>query len=194
MENNSPTKSRIPFYRIGLAVLIIGAMAAYVWALMTGNLPETRKLDLTTLAVIAFSIFLSFVLISPGFFQRLKIFEMSGFKLEMLEKVREKQMEQENKLDDIGLILPLLLSKAKQQHLLNIADGKTANYKGSHDGRSELRNLRSAGLLKSKPGTHISQLKDGTEYDVSKLLELTPLGTRWVSRIRANEQAENSQS
>ncbi len=193
MENNPNARRRIPFFRISLALLIVGAMIVYVWALMTGNLPETRKLDITTLAVIAFSIFLSFVLISPGFFQRLKIFEMSGFKLEMLEKVREKQIEQESKLDDIGLILPLLLSKAKQQHLLNIADGNAANYIGSHDVRSELRNLRTAGLLKSKPGTHIAQLKDGTKYDVSKLLELTKLGARWVSRIRENEKVENNQ-
>lgn len=177
-------------YRIGLGIVIIALAFTYTCAVITGYVPEGSRIDMVTLAVIAFSVICSFLLITPRAFDRIKMFEMRGFKLEMLEKVKEKQAEQESRLEDIALVLPLLLPKAERRHLVNLADGKTTEYDGSHSARSELRSLRSAGLIKSLPSKHIAQLENSKKIDIAMLVELTTLGKRWVKRIREIEQAE----
>ncbi len=198
MEQQNDKKDLTPkagstiIFRLGLATLIILLVIIYTWAVISGYIPENRKIDLVNLAVIAFGIVVGLVIMTPGLFNRLKMFQISSFKLEMLEKVKERQAEQESRLDDIALILPLLLPKTDRKHLLNIADGNTMDYKGSHSLRSELRRLRSAGLIKSKPQTHISQMKDDIVQDVSMLVELTTLGSRWANRIREIEQVEKN--
>ena len=57
------------------------------------------------------------------------------------------QQQQSAQLKDIELILPILLPKKERKHLTNLAEGKTAGYKGNHEMRSELRRLRSLKLI-----------------------------------------------
>ena len=159
-------------------------------AVVAGLIPAERRIDAAALAVIALAVICIFLLMNPGIFERLKVFEVSGFKLEMLERVKERQAEQENKLEDISLILPLLLPKAERKHLLNLANAKTTEYKGSAALRAELRRLRTASLIKSYPDLHLGQIEDGSKVDLAKYVGLTPLGERWVRRIREIEQAE----
>jgi hypothetical protein len=177
-------------YRVVLAVLIIALVILYTAAVVGGFVPEGRKIDTVNLTAIAIALVCVLILINPGIFDRLKMFEVSGFKLEMLERVREKQAEQERKLEDITLILPLLLPKEERKHLLNLAEGKTAEYKGCATLRVELRRLRTAGLIKSRPETFIGQMNDGSNLDLAKFVELTMLGERWVRRIKEIERAE----
>jgi hypothetical protein len=177
-------------YRIGAVLVIVAMVIAYTVAVVVGLITPEHRIDAVTLAVIALAVICIFLLMNPGIFERLKVFEMSGFKLEMLERVKEKQAEQENKLEDISLILPLLLPKVERKHLLNLANGKTKEYKGSAPLRAELRRLRTATLIKSHPASHIGQIEDGSKVDLTKHVGLTPLGERWVRRIRQIEQAE----
>ena len=182
--------TRLPTYRTVMVVVLIILISGYTVSVVTGYVPAERRIDVPTLALITFTIICIFLLMNPGIFERLKIFEVSGFKLEMLEKVKEKQLEQENKLADIALTLPLLLPKVEQRHLLNLADGETADYKGSGALRAELRRLRTAGLIRSHPDMNIGHLEDGKIVDLAKYVALEPLGERWVKRIREVEQAE----
>jgi hypothetical protein len=108
----------------------------------------------------------------------------------MLERVREKQAEQEHKIEDLDLILPLLLPKAERKNLSNLANRRTAEYEGSAVLRAELRRLRTATLIKSLPEFHIGQIKENVKLDLAKYVALTPRGERLVRRIREFEQAE----
>ena len=182
----------ISIFRIFLVIFIISTVTVYTWAVITGHVSENRKIDMVNLAVIAFAVVTSLIILNPRIFNRLKMFQVSSFKLEMLERVKEKQAEQETRLDDITLILPLLIPKTERKHLLNIAEGKTSDYKGSHSLRSELRSLRSAGLIKSKPQTTIGQLKNDSIMDISNLLELTALGNHWIKRIKEFELIDSN--
>jgi hypothetical protein len=173
--------------RTVVVFVLTGLIAAYTLSVVTGLIPPERRIDVPTLAVITFTILCIFLLRNPGIFERLKIFEVSGFKLEMLEK---KQLEQEN---IISLTLPLLLPKPEQDHLLNLADGKTAGYKGGDALRKELRRLRTAGLIRSHPDKNIGHLEDGKTVDLAEYVALEPLGERWVKRIRENEQAKTQE-
>jgi hypothetical protein len=183
-EENVTPRSK---YR-ALVVVLIGVLIAliiiYTGSVVTGRIPPERRIDVPALAVITFTIIFIFLLKNPGIFERLKIFEVSGFKLEMLEK---KQLEQEN---IIALILPLLLPKPLQDHLLNLANRTTADYKGGDALREELKRLRTAGLIRSLPDKNIGHLEDGKTVNLAEYVALEPLGERWVERIREVEQAK----
>jgi hypothetical protein len=85
---------------------------------------------------------------------------------------------------DLALLLPVLIPEPEQKHLLNIADGKTKGYKGRGTLRSELRHLRSIGLIKKHADRHIGELKSEGLYDLADIIELTDLGRQWVPKLR----------
>ncbi len=122
--------------------------------------------------------------------RQLKSLSFGGYKLEMLERVREKQARQEDQIEDITLMLPLLIAANERVHLINLAEGRTKGYKGNHALRSELRRLRFLKLIRMRSDQHIGYMKDGLFFDLAAYVELTDLGKRWVKRIQQIEQAE----
>jgi hypothetical protein len=85
---------------------------------------------------------------------------------------------------DLGLVLSVLIPEPEQKHLLNIADAKTKGYKGGGSVRSELRHLRSIGLIRKHAGRNIGELKSDGVYDIADILELTDLGRQWVAKLK----------
>jgi len=122
--------------------------------------------------------------------RQLKSLSFGGYKLEMLERVRERQARQEDQIEDITLMLPLLIAANERVHLINLAEGRTKGYKGNHALRSELRRLRFLKLIRMRSDQHIGYMKDGLSFDLAAYVELTDLGKRWVKRIQQIEQAE----
>lgn len=114
--------------------------------------------------------------------RQIKTFNFGDIKLEMLEKVRERQVQQEEKLDDFELVLPLLLPEKERKHLVNLGEGRTKDYKGNQNLRDELRRLRSIALIAMKKG-YMSDIKDGLIVNLADHVELTSLGGRWTRRI-----------
>lgn len=86
---------------------------------------------------------------------------------------------------DLWLLLPVLIPEPEQKHLLNIADGKTKGYKGRGTLRSELRHLRSMGLIKNHADRPIGELKSEGVYDLADIIELTDLGRQWAATLRS---------
>lgn len=85
---------------------------------------------------------------------------------------------------DAGLLLRVLVPEAEQRHLLNIADGKTKGYKGGGSLCSELRHLRSIGLIRKRAERTIGELmSDGQVHDLADIVELTELGRQWVAKL-----------
>jgi len=183
---------RKPLSRFRLLVAIFLAVIAlgYAVGIVLGYVPESRRIDGATLALIAVVLLAILVALRPDLADRFKGFEMSGFKVEMLEKVRERQAEQAIQLRDLSDMLPLLLPSAERKHLLNLALNRTSNYRGSHTLRSELRRLRSFELLKMRSDKHVGFMKDGMIFDLKDYVELTDLGKRWSKRITEIERAE----
>jgi hypothetical protein len=173
------------------AIFLIALLATYTVAVVLGWIPDGHKIDGVHFALIVLIGVIVVALIQPQVFDRLKRVKLSGFELEVLEKVREKQASQEDQLEDIRLILPLLLPEAARKHLFNLDLGNTSGYQGSHILRGELRRLRSMRLIRMKDEMQISQMKDGSTCDLAAFVELTPLGQRWVKRVREIEDAES---
>lgn len=108
----------------------------------------------------------------------------------MIEKVREKQARQEDQIEDIALMLPLLLPANERIHLVSLHENRTSGYKGNHALRTELRRLRSFGLIRMLPDQHNGSMKDNLSFDLAAYAELADLGKRWVKRIQKIEMAE----
>jgi hypothetical protein len=178
--------------RLVLATLCGVLALGYAAGIVLGTIPEHQRLDATALIGLALAVMTAVLLAFPGALPGIKSFEMQGFKLEMLEKVKDRQAEQAERLDDIALMLPLLFPERERKHLLNLAAGRTEGYRGSHSVRVELRRLRSIGLLRKLPSRHIGDLKDGTVLDLATLVELTPLGAQWARRLKELDATEKS--
>ena len=130
--------------RLFVAAVLLSVSAAYTVGVVSGAVTGEKKIDAVHLALLALTTILCVVVVRPESLERLRLFEIGGVRLEMLEKVREKQHEQESELEDIRLMLPLLLPERERSHLVNLADGKT-QYKANANVRGELRRLRYVG-------------------------------------------------
>jgi len=106
-----------------------------------------------------------------------------------LEEVKRKQDLQEDHLKIVQLVLPLLLPKKEQQHLINLKLQKTADYRGSHSVRTELRRLFSMGLLEKHGNRRIGHIKDNLTINLSDYVYLTKAGKEWVEIIQESKQA-----
>lgn len=182
--NNETEKSEdfmellTPWILALLSILTVAAAILRMFSTDGGSVIE--RFDTTTL---------SYLVVAAGIllFRSIKTFSFGDVKLEMLEKVQERQAKQENKLDDIELIIPLLLPKSQQKHLVNLIQGKT-NYTGRGSLQYELRRLASNRLIKRK--RTIEEIKTGAKIDLADYVELTNLGKRWARRIKELEQLD----
>ena len=175
---------------IGISIILMAIV--YLILIVAGRLPQLQRIDAISLVTVIAALVLGLVFIAPETLARIKILQVQGFKLEMLEKIKEKQAEQDDKLDDITLILPLLLSNEERKHLVNLSLGKTKYYPGNQAVRSELRRLRTMKLIRSLPDRRIAELKDNSpeKFDIASIVELTALGKRWVKKIKEIDDAE----
>jgi hypothetical protein len=182
-QNKDAQPRRIGWVRISLAVLLCALVGAYSIGILTGGISAGCRIDVVHLGIIILAVSVATLILQPEILRNIKALELKGFKLEMLEKVREKQVEQGNQLDDIRLMLPLLLSDTEQKHLSNLSGGKTRAYRGSHTLRTDLRRLRYIRLIRLKKDKRVADMKDGLDFDLANFVELTPLGDRWATRL-----------
>jgi hypothetical protein len=160
---------------VGLALLTVLGAVLRIFAPGALSLPE--RLDQTTLLYLGVAGMLLLL-------RQVKTFSLGQLKLEMIEKLREQQQKQEEKIADIALILPFLLQDKEVRHIRNLYVGQTEKYEGSGALREELRRLRSIGLISKKADRNIGDMRDGVMLDLADNVELTELGRRWARRIQ----------
>ena len=205
MSNHSPReeapdkeiKAPRPHHWV-LATLILLLVLGYTIALVTGAIKSADKIDAVDLGLIALGTLLIVALINPQVLQRIKLFELGSLKFE-LQEVRIEQDAQKDALDGIRTVLSILLPKAEQNHLIYLLNDKAADYKGGNAMRTELRHLRSLGLIEMCPdkdgGYHvIDEMRSNMKFDLNDYVTLTDLGkksAKWISEARtaAEERA-----
>jgi hypothetical protein len=163
-----------------VALAVIAAIGALLRIFSPAAMKVTQGLDQTTLLYLA---------VAGGLllFKQVKTFSMGQLKFEMIEKIRDRQDDQEERLADMALILPLLLPQNEVKHIRNLFARTTGGYNGSHAVRTELRRLASIRLLSRKADRSISEMKDDTKFDLGEYVELTDLGRQWAARIQQIE-------
>jgi len=182
-ESESPSASGL-LGRYAIALLIVLAVSLYIIQSLRGKI---QRIDTASVALLVVSGVAVALLVMPGLTDRLSRIEVSGIKLEILKR---EQLRQRSELDEFSLVFPILLPESERKHLMNLAHGRTANYNGTHAMRTEIRRLRSIGLLRMLPNQEVGFMKDGIIVDLAKYVELTSLGRKWVQRIEDAERAE----
>jgi hypothetical protein len=69
-------------------------------------------------------------------------------------------------------------------HLVNLTKGRTASYEGRGSLRSELRQLRTTGLIEMMPGRNVGDIKTGMLVDLADYVRLTDSGLQWLRSMR----------
>jgi hypothetical protein len=162
-------------------------VAIYTVGVLSGWIPAERRLDAVHLAILVAAVLCVAFLLRPGALDRISLVEMQGFKFQ-LSAMQQQQVKQKRDLEFIRLVLPLLLPESERNHLLSLKTGQTYPKKGSHDLRTELRHLRSIGLLEMVAGHVVGEAKDGIDVDIAKVVSLTPNGKAWVDVITESEK------
>jgi hypothetical protein len=80
MKHNAA--ERIPWWRVLLCTVIVGLLASYIFAVLTGRVWGDRKLDATHFTAIALATVLVVSILSPAHFSALRLFELGGLKIE----------------------------------------------------------------------------------------------------------------
>lgn len=188
---NSKHSEPMPGFRIILAIVVVFLVLAYTAAVVAGYVPAARRIDGVNISMIVIGLVFAFFLVNPREFSRLKLLQMFGFKLEMLEQVKEKQEQQEAQLKYImRSMLPLLLPENERVSLFRLADRDDTPQPATFQLLRGLRRLRSLQLISMRPGQHI-HLMSGDSVKLAKFVRLTELGEKWVARIRELEESGN---
>ena len=178
--NKTSTNRKNTVLRIFLAILVIAAVLAYILAVVLGYIPAGRQIDVVGLGIIVLTIAIASFLVRPDLLDHLRLIEFGGIKFE-INQVKEQ-------LNDINMLLPLLLPETEQKHVLNLANGTTANYWGNASLRYELRHLRSMNLIEMVNDHHVGHIEDGLLFNLSDYVRLKESGKYWAGRIKVLEK------
>ena len=137
-----------------------------VWYTVASVLHNVHPLDAANLGLIAIAVICIVLLAYPQTFSRIHAIEVLGVKVDLLET---RQKQQQMQLKEFELILPILLPPTERKHILNLACGETKTYVGNNNLRTELRRLRSVGLIKSTQT--IGSIRDGVEFDLANVVQ-----------------------
>jgi hypothetical protein len=196
MSNDNPhtkehdnTIKPSPLLNWVVAILIVLLVLGYTIMLITGTIKSADKLDAVALALIALGALLFVALINPQVLQRIRILELGGLKVELRE-VRTEQAAQKDALEAITTILSILLPKDEQKHLDYLLRNKAAAYKGGNAMRTELRHLRTIGLIEMRRNHTIDEMHSNMTFDLTDYVKLTDLGTKSAELINEAKTAK----
>jgi hypothetical protein len=158
------------------------AILAYAAGIVSGKIPSGRKLSGADAAILVVGILIASVLLQPRLLDRLTRFELGTLKFD-LSKVQEKQKNQQEELNDVRFALTLLVQENEREHLRKLKNGDTQNYVGSHNLRTELRRLRTLGLISTVGDHKIAELKDGLKADLRNIVRLEKNGADYLKRL-----------
>ena len=177
-------------YRIILAIVIGLIVITYIIGSVSGYIPKERQIDTVQLAIMGLAVLGIILLIRPDYFGRVKRLQTGAFNLELFE---EELQSQRSDLNDIKMMLPLLFPLDERQHLLNLYEGNTRDYRGRHSVRSELRRLRSSGLIEMQSGHYVGHIENDKRVNLSEYVKLTKFGTYWARRIKEIDEADRDE-
>jgi hypothetical protein len=146
--------------RRAIASILLLALCIYVVCVLSGKIEDPHKLGGADVGIILVVLLAVVVLLQPALLNRLTDLKFGGFELKLRELQADQQL-QRGELDGIRFVLTLLLQKREQDHLSNLEEGetKTRDYHGNAALCSELRNLRTLGLIKNLGGRTIGELE-----------------------------------
>jgi len=147
----------------------------YTIAVLCGWITEKQKLNSVNLATLVLVLLAVLIWFRPRMLDQISLVEILGIKFQM-HRVEANLALQQKQLEDIRLILPLLIPENERKHLLELGNNRPNTYEGRDSLRSELRRLRSVGIIKTKDGMQIAYMRDDSKFALNQYIELKDLG------------------
>jgi hypothetical protein len=185
------TKSSVGHWLLAGAICLFAA--AYTLGVVLGIIPQNQKIDATNLIVLALAGFCAILLVNPEALERLRHLKVAGFEFD-LAKNKRQQEQQQGQLEAISLLLPLVLREEETKHLRYLAEQRTTGYVANHDMRTEVRRLRTMGLIENLAGRSVGEMKDGMKADLAEYVRLTSFGHRMVTQLVEIEKAKTDKA
>jgi hypothetical protein len=171
-----------PAIRYIVATTIILAVSWYSVGIVAGKIHQEQRFNWADVGVILVGTIAIVFLLRPEFLDRLTHLRVGSVEFE-LQKLQSDQQTQRNELDDVRFVLTLLLQEREVQHLRALAEGSTQDYVGNHDVRTDLRKLRTLGLIRNCKDRKIAELADNCKLDLKTVVELTERGQQYLKRL-----------
>jgi hypothetical protein len=171
-----------PTIRYLIAIAITLVVSCYAFRIVAGKIPKDQKLSGVDLGLILVSTLAIVFLLRPEFLDRLTHLRVGSVEFE-LQKLKSDQQIQRSELDDVRFVLTLLLQEREIQHLRALEEGSTKDYVGNHDVRTDLRKLRTLGLIRNFKDHKIAELADNCKLDLKTVVELTERGQKYLERL-----------
>lgn len=165
MEPDAPPNSPDSLHRgrqVARASVAIGVLLLvilYSLGIVIGKIPVQRKLAGADVAILVVGILVGTALLRPQLLDRLTHFKLGSVEFE-LQQLQKNQKTQQDELDDVRFVLTLLLQDSEREHLRKLETGETQNYVGRHQLRTELRRLRTLGLIANVGNRRIGEIQD----------------------------------
>jgi|SRR5258707_238611 hypothetical protein len=168
--------------RCAVAVIVLATVCSYIAGIVLGKISAERKLGGAEVLLVFVSGLVVTVLLRPELLERLTHVKIGSVEVE-LRKLQEDQQVQRNELDDLRFVLTLLLQHSEKEHLRKLNEGETQDYVGRPELRTELRKLRTLGLIRSCEGRRIHEIADKRKVDLKDFVKLTERGRHYLERI-----------
>lgn len=178
---------RLSLIRCVIALCILLSVAFYSLGIVAGVIPPQRRLVGADVAILLIGVLITAVLLRPEILDRLTHFKLGSLEFE-LQKLQSNQKSQQNELNDVRFALTLLVQDRERDHLANLESGETKNYVGNHDLRTDVRRLRTLGLLANVGDRKVADIKDGQQLDLARFVQLTERGRQYLEKLREGDQ------
>jgi hypothetical protein len=186
IESGTPSPGEKPQARLRLrrfmpAGFIGLLLVAYIAAILSGTISASRQLTIADLIVVVITVIAIGIVIWPESLRNIQELGIGGLSVKMRGQMRDLQDTQRNhqkQLDQLRFTLYLLVTDNERTHLENLYKGATAHYRRNEWLQSELRRLRTIGLITSK--RFIFEMPD--EFDLGDWVALTARGDEYLRR------------
>jgi hypothetical protein len=189
MKQDASTNSvEVTFPRAGqisrrvIAGAIVLVIAAYLGGIVSGRIPDGQKLGAADLGLLVVGGSVAAILLRPEFLDRLTHVKFGNVEVE-LQKLQRDQQNQRNELDDLRFVLTLLLQGNELKYMRSLQGDERQAFVGGHGLRTELRRLRTLGLIRNLGATRIGDITDNHKFDLAKFVELTERGKHYLERV-----------
>jgi len=177
----SPQKAEgTKLLRRAAAVIVAFGICAYLVAVILGRIAQ--RLGTADVSVVVVGAGIVTVILRPELLDRLTHLKVGGLELDWLQKLQADQQKQREELDDVRFVLTLLLQQSELAHLRNLDRGAT-HYRGNEAVCTELRKLRTLGLIRTLKDHTIGEIANKRDFDLKDIVELTERGKHYLERL-----------
>ncbi len=193
-KKNPNSKKQINWIRNILTIAILGLTIAYVLGIVLGYVPQTQRLDLTTIILITLVFLFSLVMLTPEALERISKLNISTNSIQIeLQEVRKQQEKYEKQLTDLTDLVVGIINERGIKVLEALNGDETSDemkFKVDQELQDAVRQIRSMGLVVKIEGKNVGDMQNHSEIKINEWVKLGK-GTRVQEILKFISESKN---